>query len=464
MALERVCRSCRLLASVQGQHGRFHRRGVHLRLARLSALRVRRIVGFVALTVVLPFFSFAATSAAVQARSGTAKIDYTISGLVKAKLVQSGYPSTWKTSVQCRPPGTVKSGTTFRCMVYELPPRHLRPLNEGTLRATASILNGSQTTFVIQFQAVPTGLDVGPGPLATYTVEPQPAAGSCHYAYIGVDPLPDPRCTPGAINPLVTQANINSTICRSGYTSKIRPPEGVTEAEKAASARAYGYTGSLRTAEYDHLISLALGGDPNDSSNLWVEPNDRPGATSTSNTKDILENRLRSLICSGQVPLAETQQAIASNWVAAYAKYLGAQSPSSTQPVTATTAAPAPITAPAPTPTAAPPRTTVPPVPPVPTPAPAPPPPPASTCTASMSNPTPGDGGSETLNVSSNVPNTAGAVNVHYKTTTHPFALQTDPSGNAAITFDIGHPTVGYQVQVDVAIGAASCSTSFTPQ
>jgi hypothetical protein len=81
-----------------------------------------------------------------------------------------------------------------------------------------------------------------------------------------------------------------------------------------------------------------------------------------------------------------------------------------------------------------------------------------------MSNPTPGDGGSETLNVSSNVPNTAGAVNVHYKTTTHPFALQTGPSGSAAVTFDIGHPTVGYQVEVDVAIGAASCSTSFTPQ
>ena len=34
----------------------------------------------------------------------------------------------------------------------------------------------------------------------------------------------------------------------------IRPPESVTEPEKIASAAAYDYTGSLATAEYDHLI------------------------------------------------------------------------------------------------------------------------------------------------------------------------------------------------------------------
>ena len=28
-------------------------------------------------------------------------------------------------------------------------------------------------------------------------------------------------------------------------------------------------------AEYDHLISLQLGGDPNDYRNLWVEPADK---------------------------------------------------------------------------------------------------------------------------------------------------------------------------------------------
>jgi hypothetical protein len=119
----------------------------------------------------------------------------------------------------------------------------------------------------------------------------------------------------------VTQATISSTICVSGYTSSIRPPESVTGREKAGSAAAYGYTGSFHTGEYDHLIALELGGDPNDPANLWVEPNDRPGATSTSNTKDALESRLHSLVCSGQLTLDAARQTIATNWVAAYQQY-----------------------------------------------------------------------------------------------------------------------------------------------
>jgi hypothetical protein len=170
----------------------------------------------------------------------------------------------------------------------------------------------------------PSGIQVGPGALATYTVQPQPAPGSCHYTYIGSYPLPDPHCTPGAISPDVTQANINSTICASGYTETIRPPESIKEPEKNASAAAYSYTGSLSVAEYDHLIPLELGGDPNDPANLWVEPNDNPNATSVNNTKDLLENKLNDLVCSGQLPLATAQQAIASNWVAAYQIFGGA--------------------------------------------------------------------------------------------------------------------------------------------
>jgi hypothetical protein len=168
---------------------------------------------------------------------------------------------------------------------------------------------------------LPSGIQIGPGPQATYAVQPQPAPGSCHYVYSGPYPLPDPQCTPGAISPQVTQDNISSTICSSGYTESIRPPESVTEPEKAASAAAYGYTGSFETAEYDHLIPLELGGDPNDPANLWVEPNDRAAAATTYNTKDSLENRLNTLVCSGQLPLAIARQAIATNWVSAYQQY-----------------------------------------------------------------------------------------------------------------------------------------------
>ena len=165
------------------------------------------------------------------------------------------------------------------------------------------------------------GIVVGPGPMARYTVQPQPAPGSCHYTYVGPDPLPDPRCTPGALNPQVTQATIGTTICASGFTATIRPPEDITEPEKVASAAAYGYTGPLHVAEYDHLVSLELGGDPNDAANLWVEPPDDPNATSVANTKDKLEARLNSLVCSGRLTLAAAQEAIAGNWAAAYQQY-----------------------------------------------------------------------------------------------------------------------------------------------
>ena len=82
-----------------------------------------------------------------------------------------------------------------------------------------------------------------------------------------------------------------------------------------------------------------------------------------------------------------------------------------------------------------------------------------------MSNPTPGDGGSETLHVTSDVPNAPVSFVVHYRTTDHPFSGATDSSGAGSFTFSIGRLTVGYTVGVDMTVGQqASCSTAFTPQ
>ena len=98
--------------------------------------------------------------------------------------------------------------------------------------------------------------------------------------------LPDAHCTPGALSPAVTQATISTTICRSGYTKTVRPPESITEKEKKASITAYGDHKPLHDYEYDHLVSLELGGAANDARNLWPEPGGSP------NPKDKLENRL----------------------------------------------------------------------------------------------------------------------------------------------------------------------------
>ena len=64
----------------------------------------------------------------------------------------------------------------------------------------------------------------------------------------------DPTCTPGALNPVVTQATIEKTICVSGWTETVRRSESVTEREKLASIAAYGDSGSLHDYEYDHLV------------------------------------------------------------------------------------------------------------------------------------------------------------------------------------------------------------------
>jgi hypothetical protein len=136
----------------------------------------------------------------------------------------------------------------------------------------------------------------------------QPAPGSCHAIGSGLYSRPDPACTPGALNPAVTQATIDRTICVEGWTATVRPPESITEQEKAASMAAYGDTGSL-DYEYDHFVPLELGGATNDPRNLWPEPGASP------NAKDTVEDDLRQQVCDGQMTLAEAQHEIVTNWV-----------------------------------------------------------------------------------------------------------------------------------------------------
>jgi len=152
---------------------------------------------------------------------------------------------------------------------------------------------------------------IGPGP-TNYIPQPQPAPGTCHYrAAAHGEVLPDPDCTPGAVNPKVTPDTLASTICRGGYTKSIRPPAAITDAEKRANAASYRYTGALADAEYDHLIPPELGGDPNDPRNLWVEPEASP------TPKDAVGHKLHQRVCEGAVLLAAAQQAIATDWTTA---------------------------------------------------------------------------------------------------------------------------------------------------
>jgi hypothetical protein len=74
--------------------------------------------------------------------------------------------------------------------------------------------------------------------------------------------------------------------------------------------------------EVDHLISLELGGS-NDIKNLWPESHQtKPW---NAHVKDKLEDRLHELVCAGRLSLPEAQKAIATDWIAAYRRFVESQ-------------------------------------------------------------------------------------------------------------------------------------------
>jgi hypothetical protein len=154
-----------------------------------------------------------------------------------------------------------------------------------------------------------------------HVVQRQPAPGSCQARGAGLFARPDPRCTPGALNPDVTQATISRTICRRGWTKTVRPPESVTAPEKLASMRSYADGKDTSRFEYDHLVPLELGGAPNDRRNLWPEPDYAVPKGFYLNPKDLLESVLKRRVCSGHMGLSTAQRLIARDWPAAYRSY-----------------------------------------------------------------------------------------------------------------------------------------------
>jgi hypothetical protein len=134
--------------------------------------------------------------------------------------------------------------------------------------------------------------------------------------------LPDPSRTPGAINPEVREENIRSTICVRGWTHTVRPPWQYTSALKRQQIQEFRYADRrMQDYEEDHLVPLALGGSPTDPRNLWPQPRTVPGGWD-SDVKNELEGVLAHLVCTGRVPLAQAQQAIATNWIEAFNRYV----------------------------------------------------------------------------------------------------------------------------------------------
>jgi hypothetical protein len=108
--------------------------------------------------------------------------------------------------------------------------------------------------------------------------------------------------SPGVLNPDVTQANVNSTVCVHGWTKTVRPPTSYTNNLKQKQMREYGVGGSPSDYQEDHLISLELGGHPTDPRNLWPEPYPRASEV------DSIENDLNAKVCSGELSLDDAQR------------------------------------------------------------------------------------------------------------------------------------------------------------
>ncbi len=122
--------------------------------------------------------------------------------------------------------------------------------------------------------------------------------------------LPDPRLTPGKADPAVSQANIQATVCKDGYTKTVR---NVSEAEKKQVMERYGLPESdLRLVEIDHFFSLEIGG-ANDVDNLWpqyYQAAPRQSGYLGAREKDVVETHLKRQVCSGKMSLAQAQYAI----------------------------------------------------------------------------------------------------------------------------------------------------------
>lgn len=128
--------------------------------------------------------------------------------------------------------------------------------------------------------------------------------------------VPDSRLTPGAAilvnrRQVCAEATANNKAVPVALQRKVFEEYGIAGAEP----RAY---------EVDYLITPALGGADN-IRNLW--PHSYSATIWNAGVKDALEDRLREMVCSGSLDLAEAQREIAGNWIAAYKKYFRTDRP-----------------------------------------------------------------------------------------------------------------------------------------
>jgi len=129
--------------------------------------------------------------------------------------------------------------------------------------------------------------------------------------------LPDPKCTPGAINPTLTLDVLKDP----QFTTKCVRDKATTAQEKFVTYRWYGLnkpagnTGQNQVCELDHLVSLELGG-ADTLDNLWPQcgPSHVELQERFFKRKDTVENYLAREVRNGNMSLTSAQKGIAKDW------------------------------------------------------------------------------------------------------------------------------------------------------
>lgn len=112
----------------------------------------------------------------------------------------------------------------------------------------------------------------------------------------------------GAIDPLITQASINETICTVGYTKIVRPPTVFTEAIK--EKRMINLQGTKSDYELDHWVPLEVGGCSGCTINLVMVPY---SGSYNAHDKAGVENWVHEQVCTGKMSLIEGQAIFLNN-------------------------------------------------------------------------------------------------------------------------------------------------------
>jgi hypothetical protein len=157
----------------------------------------------------------------------------------------------------------------------------------------------------------------GVDPAASIPLSRVTSNAACSTRTINGYPVPDPACTPGAINPTVTLNVLQNDEFRTGCERNTAS----SPREKAETYDAYNILhpannrGRNQICELDHLVSLELGG-ADSIDNIWPQcgPDDVELAHRYFKIKDGVENYLATEVRAGHMSLAEAQHGIARNW------------------------------------------------------------------------------------------------------------------------------------------------------